>query len=147
MNIDHLVLWVEDPIAALDFYCRILGLTPVRAEAFERGEAPFPSVRVDEATIIDLMAISGAAAVDKFTGGTGSATTAPLNHLCLSMDAATYEAIADRLNAADVILSSGGPQAFGARGAAEVSSYFRDPDGNVIEIRYYIDTPPEGDPG
>jgi len=36
-----------------------------------------------------------------------------------------------------VKLTSGGEDAFGAQGQAVRSTYFNDPDGNVLEIRYY----------
>ena len=55
MELDHVVLWVEDPKRALEFYVDVIGLEAVRAEDFEKGKAPFPSVRVNDTTIIDLM--------------------------------------------------------------------------------------------
>ena len=56
MRLDHIVLWTKDPRAAMDFYSRVVGLAPVRFAEFEAGEAPFPSVRVCEDSIIDLIA-------------------------------------------------------------------------------------------
>ena len=137
MNIDHVVLWVDSPKKALDFYVTVVGLSPVRAQDFEEGVAPFPSVRVNDTTILDLMDSSSAAAVQKFTGGGGEGGGQPINHICLSMDAADYLALTARLLAQGVQLTSGGGQAFGAQGLAEISTYFQDPDGNVIEIRHY----------
>lgn len=54
-RLDHIVLWVDDPVASLDFYERVVGLAALRAEEYRAGEAPFPSVRVSEESIIDLM--------------------------------------------------------------------------------------------
>ena len=56
MRLDHIVLWTKDPRAAMDFYSKVVGLTPVRFDEFEAGQAPFPSVRVCEDSIIDLIA-------------------------------------------------------------------------------------------
>jgi glyoxylase I family protein len=137
MDIDHVVLWVDDPKTALQFYADVIGLEPVRAEAFDLGNAPFPSIRVNTTTIIDLMARSAASDVEAFTGGAGSESAHPINHLCLSIDATEYSALAQRLNEQGVELTAGGTQSFGARGSAKISTYFRDPDGNVIEIRHY----------
>src|SRR5262245_51286827 len=55
-KLDHVVLWVADPLRSLDFYEKVVGLTPVRADEFREGKAPFPSVRVSSDSIIDLMA-------------------------------------------------------------------------------------------
>ncbi|MBU8861902.1 MULTISPECIES: VOC family protein, partial [unclassified Micromonospora] len=52
---DHLVLSVSDVERSLDFYCATLGLAPVRVDRWRAGEVPFPSVRVDAGTIIDLV--------------------------------------------------------------------------------------------
>ena len=136
MNIDHVVLWVDSPKDALDFFVDVVGLGPVRAQEFAEGKAGFPSVRVNETTILDLMNRKSAAAVRDFTGG-GDGAGQLINHVCLSMDGAAYSALTERLRARGVELTSGGKQAFGAQGAAESSAYFRDPDGNVIEIRHY----------
>ncbi len=137
MNIDHVVLWVDDPNRALDFYRDVVGLAPVRAAEFEAGRAGFPSVRINETTILDLMARDTAARVREFTGGGEAGGGAALNHLCLSMSAAERAGIAARLTEHGVALRSGGERAFGAQGAAVRSDYFNDPDGNVLEIRYY----------
>jgi glyoxylase I family protein len=136
MNLDHVVLWVENPKNSLDFYVNILGLCPVRQHEFEEGTAAFPSVRLSESTILDLMSGDMLSGVQEFTGG-GDSGGAPINHICFSMSAADYSALRNRLVAQGVELTSGGEQAFGAQGPAERSEYFRDPDGNVIEIRHY----------
>lgn len=137
MNIDHVVLWVNSPKRSLDFFVDVVGLRPARAQEFEEGSAPFPSVRVNDTTILDLMDTNSASSVQEFTGGGSGGAGQPINHICLSMNAADYSALTARLKERGVELTSGGEQAFGAQGLAENSTYFRDPDGNVIEIRHY----------
>jgi len=55
--LDHIVLNVYDMDKVLDFYVNTLGLKPVRLSEYQQGKAPFPSVRVNEQTIIDLFPI------------------------------------------------------------------------------------------
>ena len=137
MNIDHVVLWVDSPKISLGFFVDVVGLRPVRKQEFEEGTAPFPSVRLNDMTILDLMDRNTVSLVQDFTGGGGDAGGRPINHICLSMNAVDYSALTARLLAQDVDLMPGGEQSFGAQGLAELSAYFCDPDGNVIEIRHY----------
>ena len=136
MNIDHVVLWVDNPINSLDFYVNIFGMRPVRQQEFEEGTVDFPSVRLNDTTILDLMNRDMLSGTQEFTGG-GDSGGAPINHICLSMNAEDYSALRSRLIAQGLDLTAGGEQAFGAQGLAEHSEYFCDPDGNVIEIRHY----------
>ncbi|SOX56327.1 dioxygenase [Mycobacterium ahvazicum] len=120
----------------MDFYTNVIGLTPVRFDEFAAGEAPFPSVRVCEDSIIDLMPVAGIGATDVLTKVAGSAGH-PVNHVCLSMSLPEYEALDRRLQAAGVDTSARLERSYGARGWAPHIYYFSDPDGNVIEARYY----------
>ena len=45
--------------------------------------------------------------------------------------------VLERLTAHGTALTSGGEDVFGARGQAVRSTYFNDPDGNVLEVRFY----------
>ena len=137
MNIDHVVLWVDSPKISLGFFVDVVGLRPLRKQEFEEGTAPFPSVRLNDMTILDLMGRNTVSLVQDFTGGGGDAGGRPINHICLSTSAVDYSALTTRLLAQDVDLMPGGEQSFGAQGLAERSAYFCDPDRNVIEIRHY----------
>ena len=138
MDLDHAVLWVESSKAALEFYVDVLGFEPVRAEEFAAGNARFPSVRVNATTVFDLMEPKALLPlVQEFTGGGNDIGGAPINHLCLSMSASEYESVSERLEARGIKLKPGGEDVFGAQGQAVRSIYFNDPDGNVLEIRYY----------
>lgn len=136
MNIDHVVLWVDNPKLSLDFYVNVMGMRPVRQQEFEEGNAGFPSVRLNDSTILDLMNKDMVSAVQEFTGG-GDSGGAPINHICLSMNSEDYSALRSRLMALGIKLTSGDERSFGAQGIAKCSEYFRDPDDNVIEIRHY----------
>jgi glyoxylase I family protein len=136
MRLDHIVLWTKDPRAALDFYSRVVGLTPVRSSEFEAGEAPFPSVRVCEDSILDLMSLEMADGLGSSAGVNGSAGH-PVNHVCLALSKSEYDALDRRLQAAGVDTRARMNHTFGARGWAPHAYYFADPDGNVIEARYY----------
>jgi glyoxylase I family protein len=72
-KLDHVVLWVADPNRSLEFYVKVVGLTPVRADEFREGKAPFPSVRVSSDSIIDLMAKVAAPIIDHMVGVSGTA--------------------------------------------------------------------------
>ncbi|MFD9584395.1 VOC family protein [Streptomyces sp. NPDC059980] len=116
---DHLVLTVEDVERSLDFYIGVLGLEPVRVAEWRIGQAPFPSVRVTEETIIDLVA-----------GARGGAN---VDHICLAVEPLDW----DEVVAAGTFTVLDGPAPrFGARGTA-TSLYVRDPDGNTVELRWY----------
>lgn len=51
---DHFVLNVKNMDVMLAFYKDILGLHPERVEEFRAGKIPFPSMRINSDTIIDL---------------------------------------------------------------------------------------------
>lgn len=53
LSLDHVVLWVADPLRSLEFFESVVGLAPVRVAEFRAGQAPFPSVRVSDVTILD----------------------------------------------------------------------------------------------
>jgi glyoxylase I family protein len=135
-RLDHVVLWTNDVAASMDFYTKVIGLAPVRFDEFEAGAAPFPSVRVCEDSIIDLMPMAGIDATDVLTKVAGSAGH-PVNHVCLALSKAEYQALDRRLQAAGVDTSARLDRSYGARGWAPHIYYFSDPDGNVIEARYY----------
>jgi catechol 2,3-dioxygenase-like lactoylglutathione lyase family enzyme len=109
---DHLVLVVADVEKSLAWYCGFLGLEEVRVEEWRRGDAPFPSARVNDATIIDF--------VPRGERPAG----ANVDHICLVVEPTDLST-----------LGTGGPR-FGARGIG-TSVYIEDPDGNTVELRYY----------
>ncbi|WP_406728109.1 VOC family protein [Streptomyces sp. GD-15H] len=135
-RLDHVVLWVRDPIAATGFYEEAVGLEPVRLTDFSVGEAPFPSVRVNEETLLDLMPLTMAERMTMLPGAADSSGH-PVNHVCLSLPADDFEALRGRLEERSVPVTDFSHDSFGARGPARRSFYFRDPDGNVLEARHY----------
>ncbi|OBI15055.1 VOC family protein [Mycobacterium sp. E2497] len=135
-RLDHVVLWTRSPRASMDFYTRVVGLEPVRFAEYEAGDAPFPSVRVCEDSIIDLLPVADAAATESLTRTAGSAGH-PVNHVCLALSKPEYDALDQRLQAEGVDTGARLSPTFGARGWAPQGYYFADPDGNVVEARYY----------
>ncbi|GAA4919300.1 catechol 2,3-dioxygenase-like lactoylglutathione lyase family enzyme [Stackebrandtia albiflava] len=116
---DHLVLNVSDVERALEFYTGTLGLEPVRVEQWRAGEVPFPSVRVNGSTIIDL-----------FSRERGESN---VDHFCLVVEPLDWQEVID---SGELTVVDGPGSRFGARGTA-TSVYVEDPDGNVIELRWY----------
>ena len=119
---DHIVLRVSDVERSLDWYTRMLGLEPVRADEWRSGECPFPSVRISADTIIDL--ISGDVDHD----------TRNLDHFCMVVSAESMDEV--RRSGDFDIVRDPDFALFGARGMAD-GLYIRDPDGNEIELRAY----------
>jgi catechol 2,3-dioxygenase-like lactoylglutathione lyase family enzyme len=119
VGMDHVVFTVEDEERSLAFYCGELGLAPVRVDQWRRHEAPFPSVRVNASTIIDLLRAPRAGE--------------NVDHVCLVVEPVDFDA----LKASGRFVVVDGPaRRYGAQGEG-TSLYIRDPDGNMIELRYY----------
>ncbi|MDQ1044566.1 VOC family protein [Streptomyces sp. V4I2] len=135
-RLDHVVLWVRDPVAAADFYEKALGMAPLRLTEFAAGTEPFPSVRLNDETIFDLMPLSMAERMKMLPGSVDSAGH-PVNHVCLALPGDDFETLRARLEERAVPVSDISYDSFGARGLARRSFYFRDPDGNVFEARHY----------
>ena len=117
-ELDHIVLLVADIQRSLDWYLGV-GLEPERVELWRARKAPFPSVRINDGTIIDLMR--------------GESSGTNMDHLCLVVDRADVDAIVadERFTVVDGPVSR-----YGARGAGW-SVYVHDPDGNTVEFRSY----------
>ena len=119
VEFDHLVLNVADVERSLAFYTGPLGLEPMRVDGWRAGKLPFPSVRVNEHTILDL--------VHKPRG------EANVDHFCLVVEPLDWQEVID---AGTFTVLEGPVTRSGARGDA-TSIYVADPDGNSIELRWY----------
>ncbi|MBL1084870.1 VOC family protein [Streptomyces actinomycinicus] len=137
-RLDHVVLWVSDPVAAAGFYETAVGLEPLQVAEFAEGKVSFPSVRVNEETILDLAPRTLAERMRMLPGSADSAGH-PVNHICLALPADAFDALRARLEERGVPVSDIDHGSSGARGDATRSFYFRDPDGNVFEARHYDD--------
>jgi catechol 2,3-dioxygenase-like lactoylglutathione lyase family enzyme len=129
--LDHIVLNVGDIDRSLAFYTEVLGLTGERVAEFRAGQVGFPSVRINDATIIDLFPAKG-----NVPPAQDAKQNCNLNHFCMVVDAANLAGIVDYLAAQQISVREGPVSRWGARGRA-TSVYFLDPDGNEIEIRSY----------
>lgn len=127
---DHIVLNVEQMDTILDFYINVLGLEPERLEEFRQGKVPFPSVRINADTVIDLFPVKEPA----------PATAVPhrtdLNHFCLVLTKDDMPGFIEHLQAHGVRVEEGPGQRWGAHGTG-ISIYFSDPEKRRIEVRYY----------
>lgn len=134
-RVDHVVFWVEDPIRSVEFYETVLGFQGVRVEEFRQGKVSFPSVRISDECIIDLMPKTMAPFLNGMPGALGSAGN-KTNHFCLAMARSDYSALLAKLEPLGAVAMTL-TNSFGARGQAPEAFYFTDPDGNVLEARYY----------
>jgi catechol 2,3-dioxygenase-like lactoylglutathione lyase family enzyme len=130
-NMDHIVINVVDIEEMLRFYTEVLQLPSERLDEFKDRKVPFPSVRLTKDTIIDLFP-------KKLWEKTNpdEVCRPNLNHFCLSTDKMNWEQLQERLKKNGVPIDDGPARRWGAHGPG-VSIYFRDPEDNVIEVRYY----------
>lgn len=128
---DHIVLNMEDDDKMIAFYSKVLMLQAERLDEYCAGKTPFPSVRLNADTIIDLfpkkMWQKGARAGERSDN---------LNHLCISLSKGTWSELLKRLQINAVPIEEGPVLRWGAHGTG-TSVYFRDPESNLIEARYY----------
>jgi len=128
---DHIVLNVEDDERMIAFYSKVLMFEPERLEEYRAGDVPFPSVRLNPDTIIDLFPKKMSEKTARAGGGREN-----LNHFCIALSKGTWEKLLKRLQANNVEIEEGPVPRWGAHGTG-TSIYFRDPEGNLIEARYY----------
>ena len=127
---DHIVLNAEDVEALVHFYTDVVELAPERVAEFHRGEVPFPSVRLNTNTVIDIAPKAMWERVTVRTPGRPN-----LNHFCLTLEKSDWDSLRERLATRQIAIEGPLPR-WGARGNG-TSIYFHDPEGNEIEARYY----------
>ena len=128
-DMDHIVLNVTDAETSLAFYTGILGLKGERLQEYREGKVGFPSVRINEHTLIDL---SPKGEPDANRGK----TQINLSHFCLVVEPVDFSMVSDYLKEKDIDVRTGPVPRWGAQGLG-TSLYILDPDSNEIELRYY----------
>ena len=119
-GLDHIVLVVADVDRSLAWYRDELGLAVEREAEWRSGEVPFPSLRIDRTTVIDLFV--------------GERTGQNVDHVSLRVaPGVDLAAVADS-GAFDVIVHR--TEVWGAGGVGP-ALYVRDPDGNTVELKAY----------
>jgi catechol 2,3-dioxygenase-like lactoylglutathione lyase family enzyme len=126
-SLDHLVLTVADVEATAAFYARVLGMTP---ETFGGGRR---ALRFGDQKL-NLHPAGAEFAPHAARPVPGSAD------LCFVVD--TLDGVAGELAAAGVAVEEGPVTRTGARGPIR-SIYFRDPDGNLLEVSEYVTNCPQ----
>jgi catechol 2,3-dioxygenase-like lactoylglutathione lyase family enzyme len=117
---DHVVLIVRDVERSVAWYRDKLGLEPARLDEFRRGDTPFASMRIDAATVIDLLP--------------GEPSGKNVDHVALVLDPSVD---VDELVASGEFDVRAGPmRIWGAQGYGQ-GVYVADPDGHVIELKSY----------
>jgi len=114
-GLDHIVLSVSDVEKTLAWYCEVLGLEAMQLDEWRAGAASFPSARVSDTTIIDFIPRADGVSVKN------------LDHFCLVIEPTDFAGL-------DIV--EGPVPRSGAQGMA-TSVYVYDPDGNLVELRYY----------
>jgi len=126
VEMDHIVLNVRDIERAIAFYTGVLHLQGERLDEYRTGKVGFPSVRINDHTLIDLMQ----------AGSQDGATGKNLNHFCLVCEPTDLGELTADLKNRGVTVVTEPVSRWGARGTA-TSIYIEDPDENEIEIRCY----------
>lgn len=132
--IDHVVLVVRDLERSLAFYRDVLGCRVLREAEWRRGEARFPSVAIGPEQMLNLHQAG------KPVTPEAANPQAASEDLCF-VAAAPIADVLDRLAAHGVPVEIGPVPRMGGRGVMGTSVYFRDPDGNLLEIISYTEPP------
>jgi len=130
-RIDHLVLTVFDIDRTLDFYGRVLGMEPITFAGGRRGLAfGRPQLNLHQAG-------------REFEPKALKPTPGSID-LCFATEAALAD-VSAHLKSCGGAIAEGPVKKTGALGPM-MSVYFRDPDGNLIEVSNYAEAPAEGAP-
>ena len=128
-GLDHVVIVVADFDAALAFYTGALGCEPLGVEDWRQGRRRFPSLQAGR-TMINVHQAGRPVGLDAANMQVGS------EDLCFEWSG-PIEGAVERLSAHGVAIEVGPVKRFGARGREGTSVYFRDPDGNLLELMSY----------
>ncbi|MSS69934.1 MAG: hypothetical protein EXS64_00440 [Candidatus Latescibacteria bacterium] len=119
---DHVSLRVTDLDRSVTFYRDVVGL-----EFVSRRENAQGVFRVGEALLVLFCRPEYRPVSEEVKSGT--------DHIAFCLDTAGYDALLGRLKAGGLVLR-GPTMNKGARGEG-LATYFRDPDGNELEIKKY----------
>lgn len=126
-RIDHVVFRVGDLRRSIAFYRAVLGCDVVRA----REHLGLVHLRAG-ASMIDLVSVDGA--LGSRGGGAAGDEARNVDHLCLRIEPFIEAELVAHLGDHGVATLRAAEVNFGAEGDG-LSLYFRDPDGNVIELK------------
>jgi catechol 2,3-dioxygenase-like lactoylglutathione lyase family enzyme len=117
---------VADPLRSVEFYSGVLGMKPERVAEYQSGRVPFPSVRIDDRTILDFVKRESRAAPG----------CENVDHIALTLENAPVE-IRAFLDERQIPVTKEMTGNFGAQGETAHSFHVHDPDGNLLELQAY----------
>ena len=126
VGFDHVAITVADVDATIDWYRRVLGAEPLHLDLWQAGELPIALLQVG-ASRLSVHPATRPAAPHAATPTPGSAD------LCFRFDGPVAEILA-MLDAAGVPVVEGPVPRPASSGEPGASIYFRDPDGNLLEL-------------
>jgi catechol 2,3-dioxygenase-like lactoylglutathione lyase family enzyme len=128
-GLDHIVIVVKDFETSLAFYREVLGCQPLGVDEWRQGQRRFPSLMAGR-TMINVHQAGQPVGLDAVATVPGS------EDLCFVWQGPIQDLI-ERLSAHGVPGEVGPVKRRGARGVDGTSVYFRDPDGNLLELMSY----------
>jgi catechol 2,3-dioxygenase-like lactoylglutathione lyase family enzyme len=123
---DHVAITVADVDATIDFYRRVLGAELLHEDLWRDGKMPVALVTIG-ANRLSLHPAAAPAKPHALAPTPGSAD------LCFRWEGTIAEAVA-QLAAHDVTVELGPVPRPASNGERGESVYFRDPDGNLLEL-------------
>lgn len=125
-GLDHVAITVADIEASVAWYERVLGAVPLHLDLWRAGAIPIALLQVGGNRLSVHAAASPAAPH-------AAVPTVGANDLCFRFDGSVDEILA-LLATNDVEVADGPVARPAADGTSGMSVYFRDPDGNLLEL-------------
>lgn len=125
-GLDHVAITVSDIDATLCWYERVLGAEMLFADQWEAGRMPVAILQIGQSRL-SVHPAAAPAAPHARTPTPGSAD------LCFRFGGSAQK-MSDHLTEAGVDIVEGPVARIASNGERGVSLYFRDPDGNLLEL-------------